>query len=263
METTGPCNPGNCIYEIAHRPPQDDVELARKRLAEGSQTRLGEDGFDYTRGEAEDVIKRAEQKATDPRCATIDEVTPIDLDRMSNVHSLNMKMGEDKLTEALANILLSRRGHAQRISDHTVIASTLTDQTNAIARLAIRNAGLLEPIDAEHIGAELDWLLKQEGNVGAAAFQLMKAFAQKNAEINKEQAAVRRLAEQLVHDHPETHYVNWVAHAYRAKEEAEQPQPDFVVGRAFDCTRCGRTHPAGPCENFAGLPMTKTAPPVT
>jgi len=62
-------------------------------------------------------------------------------------------------------------------------AQDLHDARNTIVNLGAQLALLLEPMDAEHVGKELDWLLKQDGNVGTAAFQVMKAFAQKNAEL--------------------------------------------------------------------------------
>lgn len=57
-------------------------------------------------------------------------------------------------------------------------------------RLSIRIGLLLEPVDAKSIGQEIKWLLQQEGNVGTASFQVMRAFAQKNLELARHRLAL-------------------------------------------------------------------------
>lgn len=101
-------------------------------------------------------------KPFDPQVA--DEPVSVDLDAMSNVPSLNMKVGGQNLPE----------------EDR---ARELQELGSALIQCQIRLGLLLEPIDADHVGSELEWLVKQEGNVGAAAFYVMKAFAQKNTEL--------------------------------------------------------------------------------
>lgn len=150
----------------------------------------------------------------------------------------------------------------------------------ALVMADLRYDLLLEPVDAKHVGSELVWLTEQDGNVGTAAFRVLKAFAQKNVKLEGLRArevalldiASRALWENAAfgtehfygHDSKQTRQRmlqaldRWEANTDNAPDALEKPKRNHVFGKAYDCKKCERTHPPGPCENFKGMPLTKT-----